>query len=97
MKSAHPIVDNKETEQESRHCAECGWPGVGNMPAGVKTVNHNGSQMLIGQLSYFRIQTKLCSICQEMRAAVQSRPWFVNAHGEYLKQIRMKKKLLAGR
>jgi len=66
------------------------------MPAGVRTLNRDGSQLLIGQLSYFHIRTELCSVCQEMMTAIQGRPWFVEAHWEYLNQISLKKKLLAG-
>ncbi len=95
MKPAHLIVESNDAE--SRCCAECGWPGAGNMPAGVCTLNQNGSQVLIGQLSYFRRRSALCSVCQEMVAAVENRRWFVEAHREYLNQIRAKKKLLAGR
>jgi len=38
----------------------------------------------------------LCSVCQEMMTAIQGRSWFVEAHREYLNQISLKKKLLAG-
>ena len=98
MKPANLFTKNADIAKEKLTCcAECGWPGIGNMPAGVRTVNQNGSQLLIGQLSYFRIQTMRCSVCQEMIAAVENRPWFVEGHREYLKQIKAKKRLLAGR
>jgi hypothetical protein len=45
-------------------------------------------------LSYFRISTVLCSLCQEMESAVASRPWFVKAHAEYLDQTKVKKHML---
>ena len=52
------------------------------MPAGVRVIQSNGKDVLIGQLSYFRINSVLCSICQEMESAVASRQWFVEAHDE---------------
>ena len=61
-------------------CSQCGWPGTGKMPAGVRVIQSNGKDVLIGQLSYFRINSVLCSICQEMESAVASRQWFVEAH-----------------
>jgi len=67
------------------------------MPAGVQVINRNGNQVLVGQLSYFRLRTTLCSVCQAMKSAVASRPWFVEAHVEYRHQIRIKRQLLAGR
>lgn len=98
MNSDHLNVEGAEIgKQKLVCCAECGWPGAGKMPAGVRTLSENGARELIGQLSYFEISTELCSVCQEMVAAVQSRPWFVEAHGEYLDQIAVKKQLLAGR
>ena len=98
MKPAHLTIENANTaKQQLTFCAECGWPGVGNMPAGVRTLSRNGRRLLVGQLSYFRIDTKLCSLCQEMMAAVECRSWFIKAHKEYLNQIRVKKQLLAGR
>jgi hypothetical protein len=50
------------------------------MPAGVRVIHRNGKDVLIGQLSYFRINSVLCSICQEMESAVANRQWFVEAH-----------------
>jgi len=67
------------------------------MPAGVLTVNENGSQTLVGQLSYIYIRTRLCSVCQDMTDTVENRPWFIDAHIEYLHEIEMKRQLLAGR
>lgn len=98
MSSDHLNIESVDiAEQRGTRCVECGWPGAGKLPAGVRTLNENGAQELIGQLSYFHIRTALCSVCQEMMAAVQSRPWFVEAHSEYLSQIAVKKQLLAGR
>jgi hypothetical protein len=64
------------------------------MPAGVCVIKQGGKTILAGNLSYFRISTMLCSLCQEMEAAVASRPWFVKAHAEYLDQIKVKKEIL---
>jgi hypothetical protein len=63
------------------------------MPAGVSVIKQKGKNVLIGRLSYFRISTALCSLCQEMESAVASRPWFVKAHAEYLNQIKVKKQM----
>ena len=52
------------------------------MPAGVGVINREGKTVLVGNLSYFRISTVLCSLCQEMESAVASRQWFVEAHDE---------------
>ena len=60
------------------------------MPAGVRVIKQEGKTVLVGRLSYFRISTVLCSLCQEMESAVASRPWFVKAHAEYLDQIKVK-------
>jgi hypothetical protein len=65
-------------------CSQCGWPGTGTMPAGVRAIKQKGKTVLVGSLSYYRISTMLCSLCQEMESAVASRPWFVKAHAEYL-------------
>jgi len=67
------------------------------VPAGVRVINGNGKQVLVGQLSYFHLRTTLCSVCQVMKSAVASRPWFVEAHAEYRRQVKIKKRLLAGR
>jgi len=67
------------------------------MPAGVRVINRNGKHVLVGQLSYFHLRTALCSVCQAMKSAVASRPWFVEAHAEYRQQIKIKRQLLAGR
>jgi hypothetical protein len=64
------------------------------MPAGVGVINREGKTVLVGNLSYFRISTVLCSLCQELESAVASRPWFVKAHAEYLDQIKVKKQRL---
>lgn len=64
------------------------------MPAGVAVIKQEGKTVLVGNLSYFRISTVLCSLCQEMEAVMASRPWFVKAHAEYLDQIKVKKDML---
>jgi len=64
------------------------------MPAGVGVIRQKGKTVPVGTLSYFRIRTNLCSLCQEMESAVASRPWFVKAHAEYMDQIKVKKQLL---
>jgi hypothetical protein len=64
------------------------------MPAGVRLIKQEGKTVLVGRLSYFRISTMLCSLCQEMESALASRPWFVKAHAEYLAQIKVKKQML---
>jgi len=75
-------------------CSQCGWPGTGTRPAGVRVIKQKGKTVFVGNLSYFRMSTVLCSLCQEMESAVASRPWFVKAHAEYLAQIKVKKQLL---
>jgi hypothetical protein len=77
-----------------QRCSQCGWPGTGTLPAGVGLMKQNGKTVLVGKLSYFRINTVLCSLCQELESAVATRPWFVNAHAEYLEQIKVKKQKL---
>ena len=67
---------------------------MGNMPAGVRMIRQNGENLLVGQLCYYRTNAVLCSICQEMESAVASRSWFVEAHAEFLEQIKAKEKLL---
>jgi hypothetical protein len=74
-------------------CAECGWPGTGKMPAGVCVISQDGKRMLVGQLSYFRTNAALCSVCEEMKGALENKPWFVEAHQDYLHQVRVKKQM----
>ena len=57
-------------------------------------IKQEGKTVLAGNLSYFRISTDLCSLCQEMESAMASRPWFVRAQAEYLAQIKVKKLML---
>ena len=64
------------------------------MPAGVSVIKQEGRAILVGKLSYFRTSAVLCSVCQEMEAAVVRRPWFVKAQAEYLNQIKAKKQIL---
>jgi len=78
----------------SIRCSQCGWPGTGNLPAGVRVIKQEGKTVLVGRLSYFRISTELCSLCEEMESAVATRPWFVKAHAEYVEQVKVKKQKL---
>ena len=64
------------------------------MPAGVCVMKENGKTVLVGNLSYFHINTELCSVCQEMESVVAGRPWFVKAHSEYVDEVKVKKQLL---
>lgn len=76
-------------------CPECGWPGVGMMPAGVRQVVRDGKRVLLGQLTYFPAEEgPLCSVCRDMKWTVVERPWFVEAHREYLEQVKLKNKLM---
>jgi len=85
------------TLERTVRCAECGWPGIGNMPTGVRVINTVGKQVLIGQLSYYPMCGVLCSVCQAMESAVSIRPWFIEAQAEYLDQIKVKKQLMGGK
>lgn len=75
-------------------CPECGWPGAGKMPAGVCAVKENGKKVLVGQLSYFSTNAPLCSVCEDMMWALEAKPWFIEAHEDYLYQVKVKKQLL---
>lgn len=79
-------------------CRECGWPGVGKTPTGVRQLNRGERAVLVGQLTYISTVggDGLCSVCKDMQAAVEERPWFVEAHGEFLEQVKTKKRLLGG-
>ena len=95
MAEAHPSTEKQSAPAEiPQRCSQCGWPGTGKMPAGVGVINREGKTVLVGNLSYFRISTVLCSLCQEMESAVASRPWFVRAQADYLDQIKVKKQRL---
>jgi hypothetical protein len=61
------------------------------MPVGVCVIQQNGKTVLFGNLAYFRMNTVWCSLCREMESAVASRPWFVQAHAEYLNAIKGKR------
>jgi|SRR5215467_9445433 len=94
MNEVHVSLEKQTVSLEiPSRCSQCGWPGTGKMPAGVSAIKQKGKSVLIGRLSYFRIRTVLCSLCQEMESAVASRPWFVKAHAEYLNQIKIKKQM----
>ena len=95
MKEVQPSLEKQNVSPETPlFCSQCGWPGTGKMPAGVCVIRQKGKTVLAGTLSYFRIGTDLCSLCQEMESAVASRSWFVKAHAEYMDQIKVKKQLL---
>jgi hypothetical protein len=95
MKEVHPSHDKQNVSPEiPLCCSQCGWPGTGKMPAGVRVIRQEDKTVLVGNLSYFRISTALCSLCQEMEAAVASRPWFIKAQAEFLDQIKVKKEIL---
>ncbi len=88
MKEAQPNFEKRNTSLETPLCcSQCGWPGTGTMPSGVCVIKQNGKTVLVGNLSYFHINTDLCSLCQEMESAVASRPWFVKAQAEYQDQL----------
>ncbi len=78
------------------HCPECGWPDIGKMPAGVRLIKNNDKTVLLGHLIYVPIDSVLCSVCEEMKSAVESKPWFREAHREYLDQVKVKKRILRG-
>jgi hypothetical protein len=78
------------------NCPQCGWPGIGEMPAGVRLVKQSGKSVLIGHLAYFRMNSVLCSVCADMMCAVAASPWFLQAHHEYLEQLKVKKHILHG-
>ncbi|HTU32597.1 MAG TPA: hypothetical protein VMF66_02210 [Candidatus Acidoferrum sp.] len=64
------------------------------MPAGVCVVKENGKKVLVGQLSYFSTNAPLCSVCEDMKWALEDKAWFIEAHEDYLYQIQVKKQLL---
>jgi hypothetical protein len=66
------------------------------MPAGVRLARENGKSVLIGHLIYFSAPGQLCSVCSDMKNAVETRTWFVEAHRDYLNQVKTKAKLMGG-
>lgn len=64
------------------------------MPTGVRIVHQDGKRVLIGQLNYYATNAPLCSVCEDMKWALEDRPWFIDAHEEYLNQVKVKKHLL---
>lgn|SRR5215472_4141310 len=89
MKDVDPGLQKQTVAQEIPSCcSQCGWPGTGKTPAGVSVIRQKGKNVLIGRLSYYRISTLLCCLCQAMESAVANRPWFVKAQAEYLNQIK---------
>ena len=67
------------------------------MPTGVRLSKQGDKSALIGRLTSFAKETALCSVCEEMKFAVEARPWFVKARGEHLGQVKVKKQLLEGK
>ncbi len=67
------------------------------MPAGVCTVSENGKRVVVGQLKYFSTNAPLCSVCEDMKWAIEKKPWFIEAHEDYLYQVKIKRKLLGQR
>jgi hypothetical protein len=63
------------------------------MPTGVRLARENGKSALIGHLSYFSVPGELCSVCNEMKNALEARLWFVEAHREYVNQVKKKQQL----
>jgi len=98
MKSPQPSIENSGAcLEEHLRCSQCGWPGIGTLPVGVRMIKQDGKTVLVGQLSYYRASTSLCSVCQAMQSAVVSRQWFIDAHTERLDQVKVKKQLLGER
>ena len=64
------------------------------MPAGVRVIDQNGKRVLVGHLSYYETNPPLCSVCEDTKWAIEERPWFVEAHEEFLYQVRVKRHLL---
>jgi hypothetical protein len=89
-------VGTRSREEDTVNCPQCGWPGIGEMPAGVRLVKQSGKSVLIGHLAYFRMNSVLCSVCADLQSAVAARPWFLQAHDEYLDQVKVKKHILHG-
>ena len=69
---------------------------MGQMPVGVGLIKQDDKTVLVGHLTYIRMESVLCSVCEEMKSAVAARPWFLEAHREYLDQVRVKDHLLRG-
>lgn len=77
-------------------CPECGWPEIGKIPAGVGLVTENDKIVPVGRLTYIHVEAELCAVCEVMKSAVAGRPWFLEAHREYLDQVKAKKLLMRG-
>jgi hypothetical protein len=66
MKEVQPgLLKQNVSPDIPSFCSQCGWPGTGKMPAGVGVIRQKGKTVPVGTLSYFRISTDLCSLCQE--------------------------------
>src|SRR5215469_328780 len=92
MKAIASAENTKRSIEKAPHCSECGWPGIGQMPTGVRMISANGKRLLIGHLSYYPVVGTLCSLCKEMESALNDRPWFIEAHSEYVDEIKTKKR-----
>lgn len=77
-------------------CPQCGWPEIGQIPVGVALIKQDNKAILVGRLSYIRVDGSLCSVCEDMKSAVAARPWFLEAHREYLDEVKVKDHLLHG-
>jgi hypothetical protein len=64
------------------------------MPAGVRVIDQNGKRVLVGQLTYYATNAPLCSLCEDMKWALEKSPWFIEAHEEYLYELNVKRQLL---
>ena len=66
------------------------------MPAGVGLITENDKIVPVGRLTYIRVEAEYCSVCEDMKSAVARRSWFLEAHREYLDQVKAKQHLLRG-
>jgi hypothetical protein len=86
----------KSSPEDHMQCPQCGWPDIGQMPVGVSSIKQDNKTVLVGHLSYVRMTSELCSVCEDMKSAVAVRSWFLEAHREYLDQLKVKDHLLRG-
>lgn len=95
MQTPQSTIENADTvASRPMRCSQCGWPGIGLMPAGTQVVRQDGKVIVVGQLSYYWIRSVLCAVCQELESAVAGRPWFARAQAEYRNQVKAKQHLL---
>ena len=85
------------TQGKLLRCSHHGWPGIGKMPAVVSMIKQNSKKYFIGQMPYFHASSVHCSVPQEMKSAVATRQWFVEAHLDYQNQIGVTEQMLGGR